>query len=709
MAASVAPWGSVMSVNLATYGQQDGAVTARLPDGGFVVVWVDNDAQGEGALPDGGNAASDIRLRLFNADGSARGFETTVNTHTRGWQVDPDVAVLADGRIAVTWTDGAGFYGGAEHPGSGTLGDADSRSVRLRVFSDSAQPLGSEQLLNQTVSMDQLGSDAVALADGRLLVGWEDWSSSCNSNGCGGGPSVKARLYASDGNALRSEMGWADSWNYAPAPVALTGGGYSAVWLSAYYMDPAQIRVRLHDSSGGALATEYAFATGAGAGAQWAGAGLGGGGLVLAWTLRDASSGDGSGKSVAVQLFDASGAKAGGVIIANSTTAGDQENVRVAATADGGFVVAWESTTLPDSSGIWTRQLRLQLFDAQGHARGAEQLVEADDAALQLNDVVALDGGGFAVAWTGRSWIDVHVRAYAASGQPLGDTVVVHGNGGFQNQARLTALEDGAFNVTWSVSYDGYNGGDGSGAGLHTRSFVTRGLTLAGDADADTLKDSPLDDRIDGGAGNDRIHCQGGRDQVAGGDGVDTLVLPVPLADVLQHLSDWQLKPGGPTAGRSSVGELLISGVERVQLADAMYAFDTLVGGKTWQAASLLHLAFAALPSSDDLSRWTAVADRSADFGTLAAALLHDVVPTAISDEVLVDFLYLRLTGQKADAATVATYADQVRPGGTWDDQGELLAWAAALPANADAMLMAGGVPFAGSVQALDLADWAAA
>lgn len=707
MAASAVPFGAISSVNQATYGTQADARTAALPDGGYAVVWVNHDAQGADQLPAAGNLASDIRLRLFNADGSARGDDIAVNSGDRGWQVAPDLAVTADGRIAISWTDGAGFYSGAEHPGSSTGGDGGgSQAVRLRLFSNSGQALTPEQLVNQTTLQDQRNSKLVALADGRVLVAWEDGSSSINSQGAGGGPMLKARLYAASGGPLGSEIGWAGDWNYAPTPVALSGGGWAAVWLSAYYMDPAALKARVFDRAGGALDTERAWSTGGSAGAQWDTAALTGGQLALAWTLRDPAAGDGSGRSVVVQLIKADGSLSGAAFVANTTTAADQENVQVAALAGGGFVVAWESTTPPDATGHWTRQLRAQVFDSQGRQQGSEQRVEADDASLQLNDLVALDDGGFVLGWTGRSWVDVHVRAYGAGGQPLGDTVVVHGAGGWQNQARLTALHDGAFAVTWATAYDGYNGGDGNGPGLQTRSFVTHGLQLVGSTAADQLRDSPLDDRIDAGAGNDRIRCSGGHDVVAGGAGVDTLVLPVPLADVLAHLEHWTLQPGAPTAGATSLGTLDLSGIERIRLDDALFAFDTLPQGKTWQAAALYHAAFGSLPAVADLSRWTAVADGCADMPALATAMLNRFVPDGLAPAALVAHLHTRLTGQAADADLVARYAAQVGPGQTWADNGALWAWAASLDLNTEALLLPGGVPFVGSLQTLDAADF---
>jgi len=65
-----------------------------LADGRFVVVWGESN---------GGNI--DIVGQIMFADGTKDGADFIVNTATTGNQADPTVAVLADGRFVVTWTD----------------------------------------------------------------------------------------------------------------------------------------------------------------------------------------------------------------------------------------------------------------------------------------------------------------------------------------------------------------------------------------------------------------------------------------------------------------------------------------------------------------------------------------------------------------------------------------------------------------------------
>ena len=77
--------------------QQDPTLTA-LPNGGFVVSWMD--ASGVGLDSDAA-----IRLQAFDGAGGKIGGEIVVNTTTTASQIDPSIAALSDGRVAVSWTD----------------------------------------------------------------------------------------------------------------------------------------------------------------------------------------------------------------------------------------------------------------------------------------------------------------------------------------------------------------------------------------------------------------------------------------------------------------------------------------------------------------------------------------------------------------------------------------------------------------------------
>jgi hypothetical protein len=89
-------------------GESQSAVdVVALADGGFMLAWQD----AGGTLGD--DSGYGIAARSFDADGTPTSDVFLVNQDTAGSQVDPHLAVLADGDVAISWTDGGGI-GGAD-------------------------------------------------------------------------------------------------------------------------------------------------------------------------------------------------------------------------------------------------------------------------------------------------------------------------------------------------------------------------------------------------------------------------------------------------------------------------------------------------------------------------------------------------------------------------------------------------------------------
>jgi len=216
----------------------------------------------------------------------------------------------------------------------------------------------------------------------------------------------------------------------------------------------------------------------------------------------------------------------------------------------------------------------------------------------------------------------------------------------------------------------------------------------------DTLIGTATTNVLKGNAGNDIIDGKGGNDVVDGGAGVDTLILNVDTLDVLA--TGYQFAPGLLSQVGSSLGIVELTGIERVQLSDGLYAFDTLAssgtdaGGKVWQAAALYWAGFGAMADQTVLSQWTAEADVSADMGDLGQAMIDSYAP-GVSDAALVTHLYFMLTGVLPPGETVQSFVDLIGPGRQFETQGDIFAFAASLAENTVHM-----VDFVGSIQTLD-------
>lgn len=135
-------------VNIATAGFQHNADIAVAADGSFVVVWQD----------DGQQAAQDIFLRTFDADGDPTSAEVTVNQSEGFFRAQPAVAMDALGNLVVAWE--------AEVVG-------DVHNIYARRFDAAGAPLADEFRVNATAAGVQKAPDVARQGTGEFLVVWE--------------------------------------------------------------------------------------------------------------------------------------------------------------------------------------------------------------------------------------------------------------------------------------------------------------------------------------------------------------------------------------------------------------------------------------------------------------------------------------------------------------------------------------------------------
>jgi Ca2+-binding RTX toxin-like protein len=499
---TIARLGSDFLVNTTTVNRQYESVVTKMADGRFVVTWTDESTTGS----DTSNRA--IRSRIFNADGSESVSEFLVNTTTSGLQAESSIALLADGRIIVSWSD---F--------SQSGGDTNGVAIRARIFNADGSPSVPEFLVNSTILANQATSNISVLTDGRFVVTWTD-------TGANGGDTsdsaVRARIFNADGSQSVPEFlvntTTAGLQNNSIVAV-LADGRFVISWtdesLTGGDNSGAAIRARIFNSDGSESVQEF-LVNSTTANKQDVSniAVLADGRFVVTWEDYSASSGDTSASAIRARIFNSDGSEAVPEFLVNTTTSNSQRDSQIAVLADGRFVVTW--TDFSASGGDTSSSaIRARIFNTDGSEAVPEFIVNTTTATAQLeSNITVLADGTFVVTWTDDSLTGADTSGAAIRSQVF-DPTLYYG----------TALGDTANGGSFNDRYSGYGGNDtlsGRG-GDDTLNGGDGDDTLNGDDGNDRLDGGNNGDTLNGGNGNDLIYGRAGIDILIGGNGGDSL------------------------------------------------------------------------------------------------------------------------------------------------------------------------------------------
>ncbi len=487
-------WGSEFLVNaFVTPLDQIDPVVAALPDGRFLAVWK-SEGDSRAGIPFA------IMAQIFDADGTAPpGGSFRIDAPGSTLSGNPDIAVLADGNVVVTWT--ATFAAG---------GDLSGSAVHARRFTADGSPLGAEFQVNTTVASIQFQPTITALADGRFVVAWTDFSL---TGGETSGYAIRAQVFNADGSAIGLEFlvnTTVANDQSDPTITALADGRFVVAWRDDSQTGGdttlAAIRAQVFNADGSTFGGEFLVnTTVTSSQTQPTITALADGRFVVAWTDFSATGGDPSGFAIRAQVFNADGSTSGTEFLVNTTVTGFQSEASITALADGRFVVAWMDFSLTggDTSNA---AIRAQVFNADGSKSGSEFLVNTTVADNQYEPTItALADGRFVVAWRdASSSTDDDIRGQIFD--PREGPVTLNGT-----------LADDDFVGTLFADLIGGSFGDDrlSGAGGDDR--------LGGGFGDDTLTGDAGNDQLDGGDGNDRLIGNAGSDVLDGGAGNDIL------------------------------------------------------------------------------------------------------------------------------------------------------------------------------------------
>jgi hypothetical protein len=433
------------------------------------------------------------------------GPDFVVEATTSDNQYQPSVAVLADGRFVMTWSD---------------RDDSVTYDVGAAVFYADGTPAGANFVVATTGVGNQLSPCVSALSDGRFVIVWQ-------SNDNGGDYDIRARVFNADGSPsgavnddfLVSTTTMNDQ--SGPSVTTLADGGFVVTWMSDDHGDGSGncIRGRLFNADGSAIGDDFILnSTTASDQSSPSITTLADGRFVVTWESLD----NGADLDIRARVFNADGSPDDAVndgddFLVGTTMTDDQSGPSVTTLADGGFVVTWMSEDVGDGSG---NCLRGRVFSADGSAAGDDFLINSTAASSQmLPAVAALADGRFVVTWqsydTGADY-DIRGRVFNADGSPAGDDFLVSSTTALQQyDPAVTALADGRFIVTWYSYDDSFNS--------HIRARTFDPSVFNGTAGEDHWQGGNLTDRIAGGGGDDTFSGLGGDDFISGDAGNDML------------------------------------------------------------------------------------------------------------------------------------------------------------------------------------------
>jgi len=353
------------------------------------------------------------------------------------------------------------FYDGATALGSATVvqgvATLDTSSLAVGAHSLTAAYAGAGQYSGSTSSPSALSvakggstttltSDAAKILPGGAVKFTATVAAGGSANGTPGGSVV-----FKDGTTVLGTVRLA-SGAASLTTRALTTGDHSVV---AAYQGSAQFEA---SSSKGArvavdprVGPEFRVNTRT-AGAQQAPAVVvqKSGGFVSTWASMDQ---DGSDWGIYAQRYKADGSRSGGEFRVNTTTDGSQSEPAIAATADGGFTVAWVGE-MAGGSGLFA-----QRWTAAGAKAGSEfRLDGLASQRLSPPALTAIRAGGFGVAWTARragsTGFDVYARLFDETGKAKSWEIFVNSNASadFTKSPAIAALDGGGFVVIWAQS-----------------------------------------------------------------------------------------------------------------------------------------------------------------------------------------------------------------------------------------------------------------
>ncbi len=272
-------------------------IVASAPNGGFLVVW-DNDTSA-----DDEPFLADAFGRLFSAAGAPLGAKFALSTATTGGEFTPSVARLGNGNFYTTWSDTRAT----------TLANLDIDALG-RIVGPTGAPIGGEVKVNIGAT-SQIGTDALALPDGRAVTVWatatinpalEITFSGLRGRFISPTGTPTGAEFAVDAITPGSSYGAFDG---AIDVLGLGNGGFAVVWQQS--IDPeadGELHFQRFTSTGAKLGAEFVVETATDQIESFSAVELANGGFAVEWRTFDNSSSTGANF---IRVFNMNGVEIG--------------------------------------------------------------------------------------------------------------------------------------------------------------------------------------------------------------------------------------------------------------------------------------------------------------------------------------------------------------------------------------------------------------
>lgn len=319
--------GALFRVNTLGQDDQENPRVALLRGGGAVFVW-------QGGRP----GFQKIYARFLSSAGSFVTGDVKVSGYTNGFQINPDVATLADGSVIVVWSS------------SGQ--DGNLQGVYGQRFAPNGSKLGSEFRINQFTLNNQRSPSVAALTNGNFVVAWVSELQRGSSS-----VDIYTRVFGPSGvpvspSEIPVNLSTSNTCANPSVAASILGGGFAVAW--------SQNEIATF-TAGSSIGTTIQLSNAA---------------MARSTNRWDVFS----------RIFDANATTLTGEIVVNSTRAGNQYAPDIKAFGTQ-YAVAWTSY----GSGGLREDVYGQFIGQDGSFIGGEFLVNDRTASRQYQPALASD------------------------------------------------------------------------------------------------------------------------------------------------------------------------------------------------------------------------------------------------------------------------------------------------------------------------------